>query len=442
MNLFWRIWLWFWAAMILLGVTFFVAHWQHWQWTDREHHDAEILDLVGDAAMPLLRQDDPDAFNRWRKRIEYRTHGRLYVIGPNGREAGGRRLPPELRNFLHENEIDEPYRHRDWRRHEQIFVAPLDNGYRAVAVLDRHHGPFARLPGWANLLIAAVVSGFVCFALAYWLTKPVRRVREATMKLAEGDLSVRIGDAFGRRGDEVAQLARDFDGMAERLESSINAQHRLLRDVSHELRSPLTRLQVAIELARDESNLSPEQVERMIRENERLDELISQVLTLARFESGEQAPAFQRLDLADLARSVAEDADFEAQRTNRHVQLETPENAWTHGDERLLRSAIENIVRNAVRYTAEGTTVEVMLSGQNGGWEIRVQDQGPGVPEEDLERIFEPFVRVGEARDRDSGGHGIGLAITRRAVSLHGGSIAATNTDSGLSIHIHLPARG
>ena len=437
MNLFWRIWLWFWLAMVLLGLSFFAAH---RQWFADDRSDARLLELVGDAALPLARRDDPERFNQWRERIERRAHGRLFVLGPDGLDAGGRPLPPPLAELLHETPAGETDTRRSWRRHELLVLAPLADGYRAAAILRPGGGRFGGVPGWARLGIALVVSGLVCLALAFWLTRPVRKVREATMQLADGNLSVRVGDQVGRRRDEIARLAHDFDRMAERLETSIDAQRQLLRDVSHELRSPLARLQVAVELARGDGDRSPQHLDRMVREIERLDTLIGQVLTLARFDAGDRAGPFERIDLAGLLHGIVDDANFEAGQDDRRVRLEAPDELWIEGDEHLLRAAIENVVRNAVRHTAQETTVEVELAVRDGACEVTVRDHGPGVAEQDLERIFEPFVRVGEARDRDSGGLGIGLAIARRAVLLHGGDITANAVNGGLAVCLRLPS--
>jgi two-component system sensor histidine kinase CpxA len=227
--------------------------------------------------------------------------------------------------------------------------------------------------------------------------------------------------------------------MAERLESMVRAQQRLLGDISHELRSPLARLGVALGLARQRSG--PEAngaLDRIERESDNLNEMISQLLTLTRLESGTDGRKRTDVDLGALVKEVADDADFEARSLNRAVQVVSSDNCSIRGVEELLRSAVENVVRNAVRYTAEGTAVEVALSRRNGHAVISVRDRGNGVPEEALEKIFRPFYRTEDARDRQSGGGtGLGLAITERAVRMHGGSVQAVNaTDGGLAVEM------
>jgi two-component system sensor histidine kinase CpxA len=299
------------------------------------------------------------------------------------------------------------------------------------------------IPG---LFIAVVSSGLVCYVLAWFLTMPVVRLRAATRLLAAGDLTARAGAPSIRRRDEVAGLMRDFDAMAERLENLVKAQSRLLNDISHELRSPLARLNVALGLARQRANVeSAVMLDRIELEAGRLNELIGRLLTLARMEDGEQHVPSAQVMLQEVVLSVAEDAEFEAQARRCHVVSEIPAGDWdVRGDASLLHSAIENVVRNAIRYTREGSTVEIRLEKRNtvAGSEavVRVTDCGDGVPADALEKLFQPFYRLDDARGRQTGGVGLGLAITERAVRFHGGRVAAKNrAEGGLMVEIHLP---
>src|SRR5262249_51615800 len=237
----------------------------------------------------------------------------------------------------------------------------------------------------------------------------------------------------------------DVRRMADRLETMGKAQHRLVAAVAKGLRSPLARLGVALGLARQRSGPGANgALDRIERESDNLNEMISQLLTLTRLESGTDGRKRTNVDLANLVRDVAEDADYEARSQNRSVQVVWTEKCSISGVEELLRSAVENVVRNAVRFTPEGTAVEVALKRQNGSGDnfavISVRDRGKGVPPEALERIFQPFYRAEDARDRQSGGGtGLGLAITERAVRMHGGSVAASNArDGGLSVEMRL----
>jgi two-component system sensor histidine kinase CpxA len=290
-----------------------------------------------------------------------------------------------------------------------------------------------------RLLVVLVIGGIFCYWLARYLTQPILKLRTTTNELAEGNLGARVSKKLAKRRDEVGQLGRDFNSMAERLESMVRAQQRLLGDISHELRSPLARLGVALGLARQRSG--PEAngaLDRIERESDNLNEMISQLLTLTRLESGTDGRKRTNVDLAALVKEVADDADFEARSLNRKVQIVSSDNCAINGVEELLRSAVENVVRNAVRYTPEGTAVEVALTRQNGHAVISVRDHGNGVPEESLEKIFRPFYRTEDARDRQSGGGtGLGLAITERAVRMHGGSVQAVNaSDGGLAVEM------
>jgi two-component system sensor histidine kinase CpxA len=328
--------------------------------------------------------------------------------------------------------------------------ASLDGKHRFTVVMGLPPGPRVfigpRGVPFTGLLIGFVTSGLVCYLLSWYLTKPIVRLRTATRQLAAGDLSARTGASSSSRRDEVAGLMRDFDAMAERIETLLKAQSRLLNDISHELRSPLARLNVALGLARQRSGVeSADMLDRIEMEASRLNELIGRILTLARLEDGEQLVPQTPVPLDDLVATVAEDAEFEAQARHCHVKTSISEGDWlVRGNPSLLHSALENVVRNAIRYTHEGSSVEVALSREPavGGKEavVRVSDSGPGVPPDALEKLFEPFYRLDEARGRQTGGVGLGLAITERAVRFHGGKVTAFNRQpSGLMVEIRLP---
>lgn len=299
------------------------------------------------------------------------------------------------------------------------------------------------VPGLVILLLS---SGLVCYCLAWYMTKPVVRLRAATQQLAAGDLTARAGDPKSRRHDEIAGLIRDFDTMASRLETLVNAQSRLLNDISHELRSPLARLNVALGLARQRSGPeSASMLERIELEASRLNELIGRLLTLARLEDGEQRVPATPVALDEVVLNVTEDAEFEAQARHCHVRSNILASDWAvRGQASLLHSAIENVVRNAIRYTREGTTVEIHLerkeSASGAEAVLSVTDCGSGVPPDSLEKLFQPFYRLEDDRGRQTGGVGLGLAITERAVRFHGGRVAAFNrAEGGLLVEIHLP---
>jgi two-component system sensor histidine kinase CpxA len=320
----------------------------------------------------------------------------------------------------------------------QMRPAPPGGGPLLDAIRPLRESP---LP----LLVLLGISGLVCYGLAAYLAAPAVKLRAATRRLASGDLTSRVGAQMGRRRDELADMGHDFDAMAERMEVLMLAERRLLGDISHELRSPLARLTVALDLAgENHDERTNSYLARIRRESERLNDMIGQLLALTRLESGATQARREPLDLAKLVAEVAADADFEAKSRARRVEAHTSP-CTLNGHNGLLRSAVENVVRNAVRYTAEGSAVEISQccdkSPQGAPAAIiKVRDHGPGVPEEALEKIFNPFYRVADARDRQSGGTGLGLAIAKRAVRYHAGTISAKNAvGGGLEVDIVLP---
>jgi len=293
---------------------------------------------------------------------------------------------------------------------------------------------------WMLIVIGAATSLAVSAILAWYLARPIRSLRWAFDAAAGGRLETRVRPLMGRRRDEIADLGRDFDRMAQQLQKLVTAQRRLLHDVSHELRSPLARLQAAIGLVRQSPQKLDASLERIEREATRLSELVGEVLTLARLESVN--PAAEPVELADVVASVAEDARFEAQAAGRDVSFHGVGGAIVRGRAELLHRAVENVVRNAVKYTAPGSTVDIAMRLEVNPPRavVSVTDRGPGIAPEELGRIFEPFYRGGS----DAGGaqgFGLGLAIAQRAIEAHGGQIRAANVEGGgLRMEISLPS--
>jgi signal transduction histidine kinase len=384
--------------------------------------------------------------------LQMTRHVRAYVFDEHGMEISGRSSPGWAEHIAAGRPLP-PHPGMAFPRPQILTETKASSsGHRFTIAMELPPGPRVFFGPWGipvpGLIIAIVSSGLVCYFLAWYVTKPVARLRAATQQLAAGDLTARAGDpnSRSRRRDEIAGLIRDFDTMAGRLETLVKAQSRLLNDISHELRSPLARLNVALGLARQRS--SPESaamLERIELEASRLNELIGRLLTLARLEDGEQHVPSAPVLLDEVVLNVAEDAEFEAQARHCHVRSAIPAGSWgVRGDASLLHSAIENVVRNAIRYTREGTTVAIHLekAGSAGKDEavVRVTDCGDGVPADALEKLFQPFYRLDDARGRQTGGVGLGLAITERAVRFHGGRVSATNrAEGGLMVEIYLP---
>lgn len=301
-----------------------------------------------------------------------------------------------------------------------------------------------------QLPVAIVVGGIMTFVLVLLVTRPVVRLRKAARGLAQGDLSTRVAAPSSQglifEGDEIQALVKDFNHMAERLESLVGAQQLLLRDVSHELRSPLARLSVALELAREDASPAMQShLERIEREAEKLNQLIGQLLTLSSLEAIEDVKNLVPISLNRLIEQMIPDAQFEARQRESSVMFSASEECVILGNKELLHRAIENIVRNAIRYTEVGTTVEIKLNSVQeqgrGAIVLEVSDHGPGIPANELNAIFRPFYRVDRARSSHTGGFGVGLAIAERAVKLHNGELRAFNrAEGGATMQMRFPA--
>jgi two-component system sensor histidine kinase CpxA len=344
--------------------------------------------------------------------------------------------------------------------HDDVVLRSEGSTLAVIGIQTRGGRPFraaARtLPGfgavpvrppvpWGPLGVTILVSGLVCFLVARYLAKPLQLVREASNRLASGQLQARAGPTGQKRKDEIGDLVRAFDSMAGRLEALVHAQSRILSDISHELRSPLARLSVALELARRKSgDVAASELDRIEIESDRMNELIGRVLALARTEQQPGAPTVS-IDLHDLVEEVVADASYEARQQHKSVTFESAANPQVSGDPTLLASAIDNVVRNAVRYAPPDGTVEVTLAIDGEVALVVVRDHGPGVPSSDLERIFSPFHRVEPSRTRieSDGGVGLGLSIARRAIEIHGGTITAEHADGGgLRVAMRIPLDG
>lgn len=456
-SLFVKIFLWFWLASILIIVSTFALFslFRPFEPLREDGRNIRRLAYTGSRAVGVLERRGADALKEFIHRREERRRGHhIFLFDKNSRPVTGREAPPDIRGLAaraRESGVTEFQ-----RRDKNILVAQTVYGkdgsyYIMVGELPgrRRVPPFSRIFSsrfmGMRLLAIFIVASVFCYWLARYLTAPARTLKTATRKLASGDLKARVGKSLGGRRDELADLGKDFDVMAEQIESLITSQNRLLRDISHELRSPLARLNVALELARRQSGKEAgESLDRIEREAERLNHLIGQLRTLTLLESRTDIMDKETVNLSVLVKSVSEDAAFEAESAGRSVETELSDDIRVEGSEELLRRAIENVVRNAVRYTGEGTAVDITLKRvQLNGAEfavLTVHDRGPGVPEEALACLFSPFYRVAESRDRQSGGMGIGLAITDRAVRLHGGKVEAENAlDGGLIIRLYLP---
>lgn len=411
------------------------------------------LMLYGQAALECYLRGGKTALASFADRMQDLAGVRAYLVNPQNEELTDRPMPQQERSLA--VRANQSGRAEHSRPEDGDLVAiPFAGSDGSHYVVIGNGFPMPPPPidtSVPSLVFRAIamllISGLVCYWLAMYVTRPVIRLREATRRFAAGELAVRIGEDVGRGSDEFSELYNDFDRMAERIESLMTLQRQLLSDISHELRSPLARLNVAAELARQQAGPDAEKaLNRIEKESELLNVMIGQLLTLTRFESGIGTMEMGPVDLAALLQQIASDADFEARGSNRTVQLLESAACSISGKGELLRRAIENVVRNAIRYTGEGTSVEIRLRQMTAGpipyAEITVRDRGRGVPEAELPHLFRPFYRVSDSRERKTGGTGLGLAIAERAVKLHRGDVKASNAPyGGLIVTISLPLR-
>jgi two-component system sensor histidine kinase CpxA len=369
----------------------------------------------------------------------------LLVTNERGDELLGRAMPGEVRRLLRTR--------LPWRRPDRpppnfqpVQLTPTITGPDGeVYDLTFERAPVTIFGIWiwpgtqiAVLSIAILAAAVVSLLLARYVSSPIVRLQKASRALAAGALDTRVGAPATRRRDEVGTLARDFDAMAERIQELVTAKETLLRDVSHEFRSPLARIRMALALAeRRAGEASRPDLARIEREAERLDKLVGQVMTLTRLRTTD-APRRDVLRLDTLVGEVVDDARFEY--PDATLEYTAKNEVSLRGDADGLKSAIENVVRNAMIYGDRTKPIEVRIDLSGGAATVRVLDRGPGVPEAELERIFEPFYRTDKSRDHRQDGQGIGLAITSRVTELHGGKVTARNrAEGGLEIAIELP---
>jgi signal transduction histidine kinase len=451
MKLFVKIFLWFLAAVgLMIGVMMFVTRtFQTEPTVSRfERNTRNQMTIYGGTATQIVGAEGEPGLRTFLNRLKNLEPPRqVSLVGPDNVLWSGDPIVTQDVNDLVGKTLASGQVETDFSTEERTLgAAPVDfpDGRRLVLIFqwERSAPPslfwgstaaYGRLIG---LLLTAIA---LCYLLARYLTSPIRKLREATNQLADGDLQTRVIPRLGRRRDEIGDLARDFNVMAERIENLIITQQRLNSDISHELRSPLARMNVALEIAKKKANESTLPIlDRIENESNRLNEMIGRLLTLARLESGSEEVERKRVDLAEIVKDVAADADFEAQAKGKFVEVSVVDSCPLMGSENLLRSAVENVLRNAVRYTKERTAVDVSLTRRNGHAILRISDHGGGVPEDELANLFRPFYRVGEARERKTGGTGLGLAIAERAVKAHKGTITAQNYNGGLLIEIGL----
>ena len=445
-RLFWKIFFALWLTLLTTGAVVGTLVWQHNR--DRIEQlqvlvDSPRADMSVNSVARMLSRDGTRALEAYieRRRIRHRRPLRMFIINDDGLDLLGRPVPGVMLRKAREA-LKNP-------QQSAIQQVTTPQGERFLLFVPRRDHPSMRkqfmFPRYLPLLpLFIVFGGSLLFSagLALYITRPIRFLREATNRFAEGRLDTRVMPNIGGRRDEIADLAKDFDHMAEQVQQLVAAQRRLLNDVSHELRSPLARLQVALEMGRQQPQKMDQLMQRIERESQRLDELVGELLTLSRLEAGvNNRHESDYFDINGLVESVVNDARFEAESQNKQVIFNSDSEVLFKGSIELLRRAIENVIRNAIFYTPEIGQIEIALVHKTNDVEITVCDNGNGVTEEKLTQLFQPFVRINDSKQNVKiPGYGLGLAIARRAIEIHHGSISAYNRkEGGLCIAMRLP---
>ena len=447
-SLFLKIFLWFWITVIATGIALVVT----WIILEPKNVQSQVQTLLantalasGTVAVDELEREGLSAASAYMQGFSQKSHLKVCLFDTSGQTLSGSdcavfddvvaRAP---------NSGDGAFSSRHGFARVAVKLQGKNGGQFLYGVeASERRGPPGGIDPLGVVLrwsVSLLVSGFICYLLTRYLTTPILRLREASQHLAQGDLSTRAAAGMEDRGDELGALVHDFNAMAARIEELVSGQRQLIYDISHELRSPLARLNVALDLARERKG-NDAAFEHMEQDLERLNEMIGRLLTVAKLDSSAIPPAMSRVDLTELITQIARSADLELRKNDAAVRLTLPGQVFVNGNAELLHSAIENVVRNAIRYTGIGNPVEVSVTTQEpSSVLIVVRDHGPGVPASELANIFQPFYRIADDRNRESGGAGLGLAIAGRVIRIHGGTICASNTQPhGLVVEILLP---
>jgi two-component system, OmpR family, sensor histidine kinase CpxA len=447
-----KIFLWFWATVLITAIASVITFWIRSHGSPYQWH-ASLIERArtsGETVIQTYEQNGPIAAARYMQQLKHENLSNPCLFDKSrdvlaGRNCGA--VADMLPNLTGPGVPDFGVRYGVGRV-ALILKGSSGREYIFATELPPSPGPPAgarmtRLGFALQWGVALFVSGLICYLLTRYLTTPILRLREAAHELASGNLSARASTRISPRRDELGDLVRDFDAMAARIEDLVSTQRQLISDVSHELRSPLARLNVALDLARQRRGNDPA-FDQAEQDTALLNDMIGRLLTIAKLDLSSREVPIMQVDLAELLTQIVRNANFESHPNEDRVMLTVESNVIVHGNPELLHSAIENIVRNAIHYTEPGTHVEIRLRNEPGREQsfarIEIRDYGPGLPESELTNIFRPFYRVAQARDRQSGGAGLGLAIADRVICTHGGTIGARNVaPKGLLIEILLP---
>ena len=447
-RLFLKIFFWYWlTAWGMIAIVLLGSRLTAMRQVSTPNMYATVAPIVASEAVKAYESGGPEAFARFSQGSGHSNERQLFLLDGSYKDVLSRPLSDDGLRVARTAKDGQlvvfrariaAYKFVSSSGHPYILMLFLKSNLRQIGEILWGEG----LPFSISLLLLVTL---LCLGLAYHIASPIHSIQVTARKVAQGDLKARVPSSVSRRHDEVAALAKDFDSMVSRLDSLIQTQKKLLNSVSHELRSPLARINISLALLRNRSSADSDDLfQRLDRDVERIDLLMGQLLTLSRLESGFSSGEREDVDFSQIVEEVAADADFEAQALGKSVSFQTTGSIILQkADPHALRSACENIIRNAVRFTQPGSDVQVVLEVDRGAPEplasLSVRDHGPGVPEDSLQAIFQPFYRI--TRDAEAtGGNGLGLAIASEAIRLHRGTIRAENLrPTGLQIIIQLP---
>jgi two-component system OmpR family sensor kinase len=465
--LFWKFFLTFCLALLVAGTGVGTAVWlRHnaWQGDETANHSIDVRHAAAFVAVAenVIRHGGVVSLRNFLDAMHETPFPPVYAVDDQDREVLQRNVAPEIlqqaRTLFLQSAYPEAIRRVSTEDgHRYLLFVPLpEHGFAdrpprmpgeeadAGFALTSPEGHFSRPPQPPSPLLPILAGTFASLifsaALAWYFAKPIRSLRNAFAALAQGDLDTRVGSLMGKRRDELSDLGQNFDHMAGQIHSLVHAQQRLLHDVSHELRSPLARMQAAIGLAQQQPEKTQAMLERIERESQRMNDLVGELLVLSRLEAGVPGSESYDFDIGGLLDDIVEDARFEAGRHAVVIRYDGMEETLVKGRSELLHRAIENVLRNALQHCKKGGEVSVAVRFDTGNrhLQVAVDDQGPGVAESDLAAIFEPFFRGGDRGKADS--IGLGLAIAYRSIEAHGGRIQASNRpQGGLRIEINIP---
>ena len=447
-RLFLKIFFWYWlTAWGMIAVVLLGSRLTGMRQVSAPNMYATVAPILAEQAVKAYESGGPEAFARFSQSNGHEKERQLFLLDGFYKDVLSRPISDDGLRLAHTAKNGQllvlrghiaAYKFVSSTGHPYVLMLNLKSDFRQIVDAMLGEG----LPFSISLLLLVTL---LCFGLAYHIASPIHGIQSTARRVAQGDLKARVPPSVSRRYDELAALAKDFDSMVNRLDSLIQTQKKLLNSVSHELRSPLARINLSLALLRTRFSAdSDELFQRLDRDVERIDVLMGQLLTLSRLEAGFSSAQREDVDFVQLVEEVAADGNFEAQALGKSVSLQTGGSIiLANADPHALRSACENIVRNAVRFTRPGSDVQIVLEVDRSAPEplalLSVRDHGPGVPEDSLQTIFQPFYRID--RDGDAtGGNGLGLAIASEAIRLHRGTIRAGNVrPSGLEIIIQLP---